>query len=262
MADIAGEPAYQQFPFAHPMTEVMLQPIRYLGYAEDHLVALAGVIRAPGTILATFTLLRTLLVSAAFARFLSDPKVDTRERFRRGMNVQLETLTERMRMVGRSDPTWTEDQEKRQRIVGAARQAKWSVKAPSPGAAWPRDWVIEPAPSPGVLIDALLSDADDGRKLGQFFYRLMSAMSHAQLHGLLTMMDRSGAVSHGDGTASVPIRMDLQTLRLLAIAAVGGLTMAMDNCVAYYGWTPDSWQTRVMPVFQGLRNQLGLPLPE
>lgn len=261
--DRAAESEYSGFPFDHPMTEVTLQPLHYLGSAEDHLTALAGVLRTPGTILASMTVLRTVLVGAAYARYLADPAVDTRERFRRGMNVQLETLTERMRMVGRHESTWHADNKTRRKIVGAARQAGWSATAPSVDAAWPREWFILPKPlGEGKLIDALLSDAGDGRNLGQFFYRLMSAVTHAQQHGLLALIDRQSAVSRGDGISAVSVKMDLPTLQLLAIAAVGGLTMTMDALVSYYGWSPAVWQVKGSPVFHDLRRQLGLPIQQ
>ena len=55
--------------------------LQLMGVAQDHLVAMAAVIRAPFTVMALLTLLRTQIVATARAWYVTDPHIDIRERY-------------------------------------------------------------------------------------------------------------------------------------------------------------------------------------
>lgn len=99
----AREQEFEPLPFEHPMAHVQLAPLQYLAVSQDHLTAIAAVVRTTGTVMAPLTLQRTQLIAAGWASYIADPSIEARERVRRTMNAYLESTTEQMRMVGCDD---------------------------------------------------------------------------------------------------------------------------------------------------------------
>lgn len=261
----AREDEFADLPFDHPVVYTELAPLQYLGSAQDHLIALAATIRTPRTVMASFVLLRTLIVGAAYAAYIADPKIDLRERVRRAMNAYLDSTTEQMRLMSdETDPAelaeFTRLQERRRDLAAGARTLGWSVNRPEASKAaggWPKDWWIGDKPLTemrllGNILDGF--EASDGPS--RALYRWLSASSHVQPHALLAFVNRAHTTSRGDGSALAAIGMDGQLLVLLGLTATGALTIAMDRCVGLYGWPQERWQTEVIPIFRGLRSAL------
>lgn len=52
----AREQEFEPLPFEHPMAHVQLAPLQYLAVSQDHLTAIAAVVRTTGTVMAPLTL--------------------------------------------------------------------------------------------------------------------------------------------------------------------------------------------------------------
>lgn len=230
------EQEFAELPYEHPVAHAHVAPIQYLTSSQDHLLALAAALRTPDVVLAPLTLLRTQLVAAAFAIHLTDPAIDLRERIRRSLNADLQSLTEKMFLAGRGDAeavAWYDDLERR------------------------RAWGIEPIATEDRVDQAHLAENDD--KLGLTLYRLLSASSHAQPHGLAFLIDRDNVTSLGDGTALGRAALSLEMTTMFALSAATAVTLAVSNGVQFYGWPPDQWRATVVPIVDELRGILGIP---
>lgn len=254
----AREDEFARLPRTHPVMDATIQPLMYLGSSQDHLTALAATMCTEGTVMAYMTLLRTQLVGAGCARYLADPKIELRERMRRWINVHLDSLTEQMHLVGADDvPAFEALSDERKAIVDGARALGWSpIVAPSPMNRWPKDWYVGDKPlGEGELIDRVLPQSDKTR-IGHRLYRLLSATSHVQPHGMLSFINQELVKSHGDGSATARVGMDGRTLSALALCAVGSLTVAMQSCFVLYGWDSELWDRNVIPLLRDLRSAL------
>lgn len=265
--EFAEERDFRALPRKHPMVDTHLAPRQYLGSAADHLTAFAAVIRAPHTVMALLTLLRTQIVGTAYAAYVAEPEIGARERVRRWLNIHLDSLTEQMRLIGRGDAEsaqhYDELEQRRRDIKSGAHRLGWTVAGNDTpkSKGWPADWCIKPCPTEMELVENLLSGVEAPGKAGKTLYRFLSATTHAQPHALLAVIDPGTARSHGDGSAIVSTRLDGHSLLVWAMVATGGLTVAMDKCCRLYGWPPDTWIRDVVPFFTDLRTQLGIPQP-
>lgn len=265
--ELAQQNDFAALPFSHPMKHTQLAPLHYLGSAQDHLTAMAAAIRTPMTVTATLTLLRTVMVGAGYAAYLADPSITAAERVRRTMNCYLESTTEQMRLVGRRDAESQAEydrlEQRRRDVKSGARQLGWVVAGNETPRqkAWPTEWSIAPKPTEMKLVDELVADVASTERLGHTLYRYLSAATHVQPHALLGLIDRERSVSLGDGSAMASVGMDGRQLCTLVLAAVGGLTVAIDRCVGLYGWPVEPWRQDVVPFFQQVRDELGIPRP-
>lgn len=261
----AREDEFVALPMRHPMVHTQVAPLQYLGSAQDHLTAMAAAVRTPLTVMASLTLLRTLLVGAANAAYLADPKIDAHERVRRALNFYLESLTEQMRLFGRDDPLSVAEydrlEQRRKEIKAGAKQLGWTVRGnDTPKAtALPKPWHIEPKPAEMTLLNDLLVDVMADGKVGHTLYRWLSATSHVQPHALLGLINKEHSVSQGDGSTMAAIGMDGNLLLTLSLIATGSLTLAMDRCIGLYGWSSERWRRDVVPLVNDLRTALGVP---
>lgn len=257
------EQEFAELPYEHPVAHAHVAPIQYLTSSQDHLQALAAALRTPDVVLALLTLLRTQLVAAAFAIHLTDPLIGLRERIRRSLNADLQSLTEKMFLAGRGDAeavAWYDDLERRRvEIKAAAHKLGWVVKGEQTPkrTARPKVWGIEPIATEMGLIDAIFADNDD--KIGLTLYRLLSASSHAQPHGLAFLIDRDNVTSLGDGTAFGRAALSHEMATMFALSATTAVTLAVSNGVQFYGWPAEQWKTTVVPIVDELREILGVP---
>jgi hypothetical protein len=257
----AQERDFSVLPFKHPVTEAHLAPLQLMGVAQDHLVAMAAVIRAPFTVMALLTLLRTQIVATAWAWYLTDPHIDIRERVRRANNLQLQSVTEQMRLLGLDRPETAAEYERldqhRREIAAGAKRLKWKVAMQESKKNWPQDWWIgDKPPTEMTLVGQALRDDQLGELSGKTLYRYLSATTHAQPHALLSFVDPDQLVRRTDGSAVTALRMRGDTLLTLAMTAVAFVNAAAARCIAFYGWPPEQWLQEVVPIFNAFRINL------
>lgn len=268
--EVAQENDFAALPFAHPMAEVQTAALHALSSSADHLTAFAAITRTPQTVFALLTVLRTQLVGASLASYLSDPAVDVRERVRRVMNSELQARTEQMRLlVGGGSVLRHSEFERlnssRHQITDAARVLGYLVGSPPRvnTRGWPNDcWIggkgDEP-PGDAELVSLVMdgAQASPGQSLGRTTYRYLCATAHVQRHGLLGFISTNqSSATEEDGVVSTAITLDGSRLILFAAMAVGALTMAMRHCCAHYGWSPRRWARISLPLLEELQPQL------
>lgn len=255
---------FAALPLSHPMKHTLLLPLQYLSSSADHLTAAAAIIDAPDTIMALFTVLRTQVAGASYAAFVGDPTIGFKERVRRMLNVELESRTEQMRLIGRTSPERIDhydrlDQE-RKNIKSAAAKLGWKVVGEDTpkDKAWPKDWFVTPQDKEMNVVKALLQEQDVPNGANVTMYRYLSGVTHVQPHGLRSLIIREHSVTNGDGSALAAIGVTAQALLTLGLASVGALSVAMDRCAALYGWPVEPWQRDVVPFLSDVRTKLGV----
>lgn len=261
-SDKAHEDEFSSLPFERPISTALAHPVMALGQAVDHLTALAAVVRTERTSLAMHTVIRPILVAAGIARYVADPDIDTKERARRAVNIELASATEMMRLLEvRYRDQFERYDQQRHKIAKGARQIWKHVNAPEArksgrGRVQVRDWYVGDKP-PGDMGFVRIAHAyGEAEKIADVVYRLMSASTHAQPHALLAFLQQDQAEYHELGYAAAPIGTSTQALMTWLLAPTTALRGAVDNCIELYGWDPQPWRTVAIPRMVAWNNTL------
>lgn len=245
------------------MTTALAHPMMALGQAVDHLTALAAVVRTERTALAMHTVIRPILVAAGIACYVADPTIDTQERVRRAVNIELQSATEMMRLLQVRYPEQLERYDRRRReIVKGARQIWKRVNVPEAkkgrkGRVQVLDWYVGDRPPPGDMGFVRIAHTYvAAEKIADVVYRLMSAAAHAQPHALLTFLRRDQAEYHELGYAAAPLGTSTRALMIWLLAPTTALWGAVVNCTELYGWDPERWRTVAIPRMVAWNNSL------
>jgi hypothetical protein len=91
----------------------------------------------------------------------------------------------------------------------------------------------------GFLEDSTLADTT---------YRMLSAITHAQVHGLIPYIARDLAVRHERGYSTVPGAMTGQQAVLWSLTITGCLDAVMQRYFDLYGWSPIRWNSVSRPL--------------
>lgn len=152
-------------------------------HTTDHLHGIAGVLRAPETVMTHQTLTRAALASCAVAYDLLEPDLLVRERLRRGMNGYLLSYTEQINMTEDEQLDALAHSEQRiENIVKAARAHDIGVSKAPGGRFKVRRRPMDPPylgtepPRELELVRRLVSE-DDADPLGALVYRMGSAFT-------------------------------------------------------------------------------------
>lgn len=262
-SDKAQEAQFSSLPFEHPMSTALAHPVMALGQAVDHLTALAAVVRTERTALAMHTVSRPILVAAGIACYIADPAIDTQERVRRAVNIELESATEMMRLLQVRYPEQLERYDRRRReIVKGARQIWKRVNAPEAkkartGRVQVLDWYVGDRPPPGDMGFVRIAHTYvAAEEIADVVYRLMSASTHAQPHALLTFLRQDQAEYHELGYAAAPLGTSTRALMIWLLAPTTALWGAVANCTELYGWDSQPWRTVAIPGMLAWNNNL------
>lgn len=261
-SDKTREDQFSSLPFQHPMSTALAHPVMALGQAVDHLAALAAIVRTERTALAMHTVIRPILVAAGIACYVADPAIDTKERMRRAVNIELQSDTEMMHLCEGRYPKQLEQYDRRRReIVKGARQI-WRVNAPESkkpkkGRVRVLDWYVGDRPSPGDM--GFVRKAHSyvaAEEIADVVYRLMSASTHAQPHALLTFLQRDQAEYHELGYAAAALGTSTRALMIWLLAPTTALWGAVVNCTELYAWDPQPWRSVAIPRMVAWNNTL------
>ena len=208
--------------------------------AADQFRGLAILIGSPGVIYPTVAVARSAFEAALQARFLLDGRVDARERVRRHMNTRLVSAREKMWLFDSfADPELEAEGYQRafdeeRRILASAGRQHFATKVPKQRFQAP---FLEPRPlGEGELAKELFT-ADRGR-LGPWFWRSMSAVSHSQPHGLVQYLRREvGGVAHTD-RVTVGFEVSAQQLAQRLFICVHAIQAMAAAAVVHLGWDP------------------------
>lgn len=148
---------------------------------SQHLRVLASALPAAGVIYPLQTLLRATLEQSLIAAYLVETSIDSTDRVCRYINYRLKGLHERRTLHNRTGLVDHSDEIKShiQRICSAAKEAGHEIKTPHKGP----PHISSQFPSTVDLARGLIKGQEP--LLGEIAWRLLSAVSHGALPGLM-----------------------------------------------------------------------------
>jgi hypothetical protein len=185
----------------------------------DHLIGLADVLRARNAVFATYTLGRAAVEAAALGGYLTDNRIDGRERLRRTTNYRLHGLCEKTRLLQDLTTSDAADQldESKRRIADFARTARqYEFTFRDMDNRGHSAYLDTPQP-PAMNLIGLAVD-DNTPELGRTYQRLLSATAHSAMHGLARMLAPVGQ-GKTDGRVLAAVNRDPRTLATELIVA-------------------------------------------
>jgi hypothetical protein len=239
-----GWAAPDRLLYPNPALEASQSPRQLIAHTGDHLHGLGVLLSAQGVIMAPLSLLRPTLESASTAYHLLEPGIDVVERIRRWANLQLRSLVEQERLVLAPEDALLRQRVQAQadRLVDDAQVLGFEVRGKAySSSGWPLErWLGDQLPSSQQLIADLL--ASYGPEAGPFYHRFLSAMVHAQPHGLQPFI---GWVEGTGWSPEPPQQREFRTTVAETASwlspLVRGLGALVSRAVDYYGWPPAGW---------------------
>lgn len=259
---ISEEQNYADKSSPHPIKHAVLTGTATLMMANDHLIALAAALRAPGTVFATTSLIRPILSATGIAYHLLDPDIPTKERLRRSWGLSLNAYTELLplsRAPGDAIESYAE--KRRNEIRALAEQAGFTVRHPAwvrPKHKRPPEWHIEPdkVPSEGSLIAAPLANPDGDTSFGWTVFRLTSMSVHAQPTALSQMLLHGTSSATEPGVAHGAFGTTLGQTLIYVSTGVLAIRAAMLSTLKLCGRPTIWWTQDLPPILQKWRNQI------
>lgn len=249
------EAEFAPFGYQRPAVEAMTRIRQAMGFAHDHTVATAVILRTPSAIFSMLTVIRTLLVGASQAYYLTDPAIDFKERLRRNANLQLAQLAEAMNLAGAGTTLYDQYDALRRSVIRDAKRFGFHTTAPEPKKAAtyvPPDnwWIGTRPPTEMALLDGPL-DAGPDRQFGREIYRVLSATSHAQAHSvMLQVMRESIGEPDGSGFQTVAIGLTSQQTFLWLIGVGVALNASVCRVGGFLGWDLTHWVNEVPAILR------------
>ncbi|MFJ7990342.1 hypothetical protein [Streptomyces sp. NPDC096351] len=207
--------------------------------ALDHLSALSTLLTTSGIIYAPLTVARTVLEISVQVWYRLEPGLSPEERAIRNVNVRLKSLWEQSQVPipGASEESKIRLVSRRRmdEIVLGARRQNLTVHGRSDGRRPP--WVGAELKGTGALASECVSS--ESPALGRMFWRLYSATTHGQAHGLMMSLT---PVASGSGAPEIPgigVGMVELSARDAAIQCAGAplACLAMlERLFAHLGW--------------------------
>lgn len=252
-SEYAQETDYCDANFADPVLHVLMQAQHGLIVAADHLLGLAACIVAEDVVLASFSLLRPIVTAAGTTYHLLDPEISLRERLRRGVNLELDSVREQLNSIDRqsSAEMWQRTADARDRYLTWGGDHGFGQDAKKERYGEKRSWLTEetslrPPPSDMKLADDVLSAMGDGG-LGRTAYRFASSFVHAQGHAL-TLFRPAPDQFDPQTPDEVPLGLSFSDLVTWLTVAVVAVHLASARSGRYFGWDLRLWTETTPPI--------------
>lgn len=232
-----------------PVRNLHSQAIGYLGRAEDHLRGCGYLIAAEGTVFSPVSLGRTVLTATATTFWMLAPGIDTTERIRRSMNVNLSALDEQLKHAEESEIS--EFRQEIEKTIAGVQGAAMSVGL-NPGITKKtgRHFVNEMSPSDTKLIREMIDHLGIPTS-AEFIYRIYSAAVHANPNSAaLTQIVPNGARRDGVGDASLTVGLD--TMARYVLTPTYAFYMGCLRTMEYFGQRTESFNAKALPALQRL----------
>jgi hypothetical protein len=238
------------------------EPVRHVAYrghhlliaAVDHMLGMAACIDAEDVVFAAVSLVRPIVTAAGMSYHIFEPGVSVRERLRRGLNMELESIREQLNSFDkRSEPgAWEEIAIVRHRYLVWGRAHGYEKRRKKERNGEDRYWLADgdqanPAPSDMKLVKDVLADVGDG-ELGHAVYRFASSFLHGQSHAFSFFL-RAAMQSDPQVPNVVPLGVSLQDLTVWVLAAGLAVYAATVRCGEYFAWDLEKWETVVHSIF-------------
>ncbi|MFJ4633554.1 hypothetical protein [Streptomyces sp. NPDC088847] len=234
---------------SHPVRDANITPLSSVFVMFDHLDSLGTLFRSPGGITASHTIARATLDIAIGPWFLLEPEIGERERVRRYMNLRLQSLKEQTHLESGADSTEIRDHAKDRirLILEAARAHRFEVRRERDKYSPP--FLGDQMPRTTSLASQII--APEVPVLGPLFWRLGSAVTHGQQHGITMFFERTDQLvdsAHGD--AAVRMQASSQDTALRCGGAPLAAIAVLQRLFAQYGWDTDRLNTAIADVIR------------
>lgn len=229
-------------PWGRGTIELLHEPSARLILAIEYLRGLAALTEADRVTVGIVPMIRPALVTFGHLYYLFDPEIDVRERVRRRFNLRLASLVEEL-MITRV--LASEDYERTAKDI---LDLKWSAgqlgfdyitRKRRKGQKQPSTrYLGRPVPSEGQIVAEVLQPMN--ATFGPAVYRLTSAVTHAQMHGLKPFLHDPVATSEAD-VVTAQIGMTLRMFTALTGSVVYAAHVATTRVASHFGWDAASW---------------------
>ncbi|MFJ6083209.1 hypothetical protein ACIQI8_17605 [Streptomyces sp. NPDC092369] len=218
-----------------PVRNANIAPLSPVLVMLDHLDTLSSVFRSPGGVTSSHTLTRAILDIAMGPWYLLEPGIGERERVRRYMNLQLQSLKEQSQLeTGTINTAILEHSKQRiANIVKAARAHGFEVRRD--GDRYRPPFLGTQIPSTTSLAAEMI--APQLPTLGPLFWRTGSAVAHGQQHGISMFFERLDLpVNPAHGDTAVTLQASSRDTALRCGGAPLAVMAALRRLFAQYGW--------------------------
>lgn len=227
-------------------TELAMDAIPRLAHAVDHLHAYAAIAEDDRATFSGATILRTLLVGLGAVYWQYDPAVDTRERVRRFYALRLRSLAEEQNLLAAPSIAGTRESlavltAQVDEIRESGQRAGFTWTQSKPGRLASIGQLDTAAPSDQLLIATLVqrSPGSDGA-VGATLFRLLSAVAHAQPHGMKNFIHQTGETGPGGGQL-IGFGLDGTWVSMMHTTTIASLYRTTLRMCEYMGWDRDEW---------------------
>lgn len=246
--DRTRERRYANDVWTSPVRNLHSQAIGYFARAEDHLRGAGILIAAPRIFSSPATLARTVLVAVSAGAWLLDFEVETIERVRRHLTVEMRVRAERVLLAekaGESDPSAAQELEALKQI---ALQSGLEPKTSKKG--WP--YVGEPYPSDTELMRQF--DRRTGAVVDpELLQTLLSWSVHANPNSMaLANLTPTSSGRHHDGVRSTMISLSLGQAAALVLPAAHTFYRGTIEMYRYFGLSTESFEQDALPHLQAI----------
>jgi hypothetical protein len=227
----------------HPSRDVVGSVLLEAWSALDHLTAAAVLIPDRRCLASLYSVTRGAAEHAAMGCYLAEPGISPLERIRRNLNFNLTALFEDTKMIGTfsiegAGQRVARHETKTEEIVRTGAVHNLPYTKPTPYRA---GYLSDRPPGAMALID-LCASATAG--LGVTYHRLLSSVSHGQLHGLSRFLMRVP----GDAPAGLELAQLNTDARTLALHLLAGPLCAVtltQRLGWFLGWETGDIETAV-----------------
>lgn len=252
-ADSALAATFTDDQFHDPVRHIALRGHHALIAAVDHMLGIAACIDAEDVVFATVSLVRPIVTAAGMSYHIFEPGIDLRERLRRGLNVELESIREQLNSFDKESlpEAWQEIAITRYQYLVWGRAHGYGQRRKKERNGEARYWLVEgdrtnPAPSDMKLAKDVLAEVGDG-ELGHTVYRFASSFIHSQSHAFSFFL-RAAMQYDPQVPDVVPLGISLHDLITWLLAAVLAVHTAVARCGAYFAWELKKWKAMVHPI--------------
>jgi len=231
-------------PWGRATAELLREPAARLILAIEYLRGLAALTEADRVTVGIVPMIRPALATFGHLYYLFDPEIDVRERVRRRFNLRLASLVEELsitRILGSEDYERTAKEILDIRWTATKLGFDYTTRKRRKGQKQPSArYLGHPGPSEGQIVAGVLQPMND--TFGPAVYRLTSAVTHAQMHGLKPFLHDPVATTEAD-VVTAQIGMTLRMFTALTGSVVYAAHVATNRVAGHFGWDTTSWAT-------------------
>jgi hypothetical protein len=244
---------------SEPGLEITLMAGRSLSLCADIVRGIAHLLTADKTIFSELALIRPCMSAAAKCLYLTESKIETKERLRRWANLAIESAVEEANLFTEGSEERTRREAKIEKLETIAEKIGESIKfrgRATPGLVQARAVGIYENEMKMVkrLITTSPSPTSQTGDVNLLMYRLGSSLIHGQDYGQMIHYMRDGAkASSHESVASVPVGISLPKAALWFTAALLGLLTATESFLIHQGKPLVKLHQEILPIVSGWR---------